>query len=140
MTAERVNPFGDLGDFSAAPAKTKTGHLDVVEEVAVANGFTSRQPAKTVTPGASRVATTPAEPVVPPAPAAATPARPSKPAKETLPSRRRTTGRSEQVNIKTTFAAKKRLMEISVERDMPLGEVLELALEALEESWTKYKS
>jgi hypothetical protein len=129
MTAERVNPFGDLGDFSAAPAKTKTEHLDVVEEVAAANGFTSRQPAKTVTPGASRVATTPAEPVVPPAPAAATPAR----------SRRRTTGRSEQVNIKTTFAAKKRLMEISVERDMPLGEVLELALEALEESWTKYK-
>ena len=22
MTAERVNPFGDLGDFAAAPAKT----------------------------------------------------------------------------------------------------------------------
>jgi hypothetical protein len=135
MTAERVNPFGDLGDFSAAPAKTKTGHLDVAEEVAAANGFTSRQPAKTVTAGTPPVATAPAEPVAPPAPA--TPPQPSKPAKETLPSRRRTTGRSEQVNIKTTFAAKKRLMEISVERDMPLGEVLELALEALERSWAK---
>jgi hypothetical protein len=28
-------------------------------------------------------------------------------------------------------------MEISVERDMPLGEVLELSLEALETSWAK---
>lgn len=129
---ERVNPFGDLGDFSAAPAKSKTGHLDVAEEVAAANGFTSRQPAKPVTTGAL-----PAGSVVPPAPAATIPTRPSKPARETLPSRRRTTGRSEQVNIKTTFAAKKRLMEISVERDMPLGEILEQALEALEESWTK---
>ena len=54
------------------------------------------------------------------------------PAKKQLPSRRRTTGRSEQVNIKTTFATKKRLMEISLERDMPLGEILEQALEALE--------
>ena len=126
MTAERVNPFGDLGDFSAAPAKTKTGHLDVAEEVAAANGFTSRQPAKPVTAAAA-----------PLEPAAAAPTTPNKPPKEALPSRRRTTGRSEQVNIKTTFAAKKRLMEISVERDIPLGEVLELALEALEESWKK---
>ena len=135
MTAERVNPFGDLGDFSAAHAKTKTRHLDVVEEVAAANGFTSRQPAKTVTPGAPPIATAPIEPVMPPT--TATPAQPSKPAKETLPSRRRITGRSEQVNIKTTFAAKKQLMEISVERDMPLGKVLELALAALEKSWNE---
>lgn len=135
MTAERVNPFGDLGDFSAAPAKSKTGHLDVAEEVAAANGFTSRQPAKPLSPGTLLVATSPAEPVVQPAPAATTPPQPSKQTKEALPSRRRTTGRSEQVNIKTTFATKKRLMEISVERDMPLGEVLEQALEALEDSW-----
>jgi hypothetical protein len=129
MTAERVNPFGDLGDFSAAPAKTKTGHLDVAEEVAAANGFTSRQPAKPVTAAAPPATAAPVEP------SAAAPATPNKPLKEALPSRRRTTGRSEQVNIKTTFAAKKRLMEISVERDMPLGEVLEQALEALEDSW-----
>lgn len=131
MTAERVNPFGDLGDFSAAPAKSKTGHLDVAEEVAAANGFTSRQPAKPVTAAAPPATAAPVEP------AAAAPATPNKPSKEALPSRRRMTGRSEQVNIKTTFAAKKRLMEISVERDMPLGEVLELALEALETSWAK---
>jgi hypothetical protein len=129
MTTERVNPFGDLGDFSAAPAKSKTGHLDVAEEVAAANGFTSRQLAKSVT-----TATPPAT-AVPVEPAAAAPATPNKPPKEALPSRRRTTGRSEQVNIKTTFAAKKRLMEISVERDMPLGEILEQALAALEREW-----
>jgi len=128
---ERVNPFGDLGDFSAAPAKSKTGHLDVAEEVAAANGFTSRQPAKPVAPAAPPATAAPVEP------ATTTPATPNKPPKEALPSRRRTTGRSEQVNIKTTFAAKKQLMEISVKRDMPLGEVLELALEALEESWKK---
>lgn len=124
MTAERVNPFGDLGDFSAAPAKTKIGHLDVADEVAAANGFTSRQPAKHMIPAVQPATVT-------------TPVPLEKPAKEkeVLPSRRRITGRSEQVNIKTTFAAKKRLMEISVERDMPLGEVLELALIALEKSW-----
>lgn len=126
---ERVNPFGDLGDFSAAPAKSKTGHLDVAEEVAAANGFTSRQLAKPVTTAAPPATAVPVEP------AAAARATLNKPPKEALPSRRRTTGRSEQVNIKTTFAAKKRLMEISVERDMPLGEILEQALAALEREW-----
>lgn len=112
---ERVNPFGDLGDFAPTPAKPKMEHLDVVNEVAAANGFTSRQPVK---------------------PAVSSRSVPNTPEKEKLPSRRRSTGRSEQVNIKTTFAAKKRLMEISVERDMPLGEILELAIDALEKSWS----
>ena len=135
MTAERVNPFGDLGDFAAAPAKTKVGHLDVADEVAAANGFTSRQPTKPVTPTTLAAIVPPVAPTERPAAALAqAQVKPAK-EKEVLPSRRRTTGRSEQVNIKTTFAAKKRLMEISVERDMPLGEVLELALTALEKSW-----
>lgn len=135
MTAERVNPFGDLGDFEVVPANTKVGHLDVADEVAAANGFTSRQPAKPVTPTTFAATMPPVEPTERPAAARAqAPVKPAK-EKEVLPSRRRTTGRSEQVNIKTTFAAKKRLMEISVERDMPLGEVLELALAALEKSW-----
>jgi len=114
--SERVNPFGDLGDFAPAAPKAKPEHRDVVDEVAAQHGFPSRQPVK---------------PVTAPAPAA------PKPEKEQLPSRRKVTGRSEQINIKTTFAAKKRLMEISVERDMPLGEVLELALAALEKSWNE---
>lgn len=111
--SERVNPFGDLGDFAPAPPKAKPEHRDVVEKVAAQNGFPSRQAPK---------------------PSAPTPVVPTQ-EKEQLPSRRKVTGRSEQINIKTTFATKKRLMEISVERDMPLGEVLELALAALEKSW-----
>lgn len=114
---ERVNPFGDLGDFAPAPPKAKPEHRDVVEEVAAQHGFPSRQAPK------------PAAPM--PTPAAPTHG------KEQLPSRRKVTGRSEQINIKTTFATKKRLMEISVERDMPLGEILEQALEALEQKWAK---
>lgn len=114
---ERANPFGDLGDFTPTPAKPKTDRA-VIDQVAEANGFPSRQPAKSATLDAQQAA-------------------PDQTAeKPQLPSRRRTTGRSEQVNIKTTFAAKKRLMEISVERDMPLGEILEMALEALEKSWS----
>jgi len=125
---ERVSPFGDLGDFAPASAKPKAEILEVANQVAEQHGFPSRQPVKQAAPEAAP-ATMPATPSAPEVPA--TQAQP----KEQLPSRRRTTGRSEQVNIKTTFAAKKRLMEISVERDMPLGEILEQALEALEKSW-----
>ena len=122
---KRANPFGDLGDFAPAPAKPKPDPA-VIDQVAEANGFLSRQPVKQT---ASEPAPAPAAPVaLQPQPAQAQ-------TKEQLPSRRRTTGRSEQVNIKTTFAAKKRLMEISVERDMPLGEILEQALAALEKEW-----
>lgn len=113
---ERANPFGDLNDFAPAAPKAKAGNLEVVDQVAEQHGFPSRQPVKP----AGRA------PIDPPGPASE---------REKLPSRRKLTGRSEQVNIKTTFAAKKRLMEISVERDMPLGEILELALQALERSW-----
>ena len=105
--SERVDPFGSLDDFAPAATKPNTKHVEVAEQVAAENGFISRRPVKS------------AQPTI----------------KEQLPSRRRSTGRSEQVNIKTTFAAKKRLMEISVEHDMPLGEVLEQALEALEQKW-----
>jgi hypothetical protein len=126
--SERVNPFGDLGDFAPAPPKPKAETLEVANQVAAAHGFPSRQPVKQAAPEA---AASPARAAAPaPAPAQVM-------EKEQLPSRRRTTGRSEQVNIKTTFATKKRLMEISVERDMPLGEILEQALEALEKSWNR---
>lgn len=114
--SERANPFGDLDDFVPAPAKPKVDPA-VIDQVAEANGFPSRQ-----APKESMVAPTIDTPVT---------------VKEPLPSRRRTTGRSEQVNIKTTARTKRRLLEISVERDMPLGEVLELALKALEHSWNE---
>ena len=90
MTTERVNPVGDLGDFAAAPANAKTGHLDVANEVAIANGFTSRQPGKLVMPAAQSLTAV-----------ASAPQDKLANNKEVLPSRRRTTGRSEQVNIKS---------------------------------------
>lgn len=43
---ERVNPFGDLGDFASAAPRAKAEHKDVVEEVAAQYGFPGRQPAK----------------------------------------------------------------------------------------------
>lgn len=121
--SERANPFGNLGDFKPASSTSKIEYYDITDELAIDNGFTSRQP--TTKAVMSTVLPPPATTIV------------STPAKESLPSRRRSTGRSEQVNIKTTFASKKRLMEISVKHDMPLGEILELALAALEKSWQK---
>ena len=46
--------------------------------------------------------------------------------------RRRITGRTHQINIKTTEAAIEKLYKIAEEMRAPLGEVLEQALEALE--------
>lgn len=46
---ERANPFGDLGDFAPAPAKPKVDPA-VIDQVAEAHGFPSRQPAKEVQP------------------------------------------------------------------------------------------
>lgn len=48
--SERANPFGDLGDFAPAPAKPKPDPA-VIDQVAEAHGFPSRQPAKDAPPG-----------------------------------------------------------------------------------------
>lgn len=112
---ERANPFGDLGDFAPAPAKPKTDPA-VIDQVAEAHGFPSRQPIK-------------AEPERQPAPAV--------PVLEDMPRLRKASGRTHQVNIKMTFEAKKRLIEMSTEKRMPMGELLEIALDALEKSWKK---
>lgn len=42
---ERENPFGDLGDLAKAPAKPKPDPA-VIDQVAEAHGFPSRQPVK----------------------------------------------------------------------------------------------
>lgn len=60
--SERANPFGDLGDFAPAPAKPKPDPA-VIDQVAEAHGFPSRQPRK-------------AEPEPEPAPPAAAPPAP----------------------------------------------------------------
>lgn len=48
--------------------------------------------------------------------------------------RRRITGRTHQINVKTTEAAIEQFYRIAEEMRAPLGEVLELALEALEKA------
>lgn len=106
---ERVNPFGDLGDFAPAPPKAKPEHQDVVDEVAAQHGFPSRQPAK---------------PVAAPAAASESPPRRQQ--------RRYTTGRNKQINIKATDETIKRLYQLADARGVPLGELLEQALDALE--------
>lgn len=107
---ERVNPFGDLGDFAPAP-KAKPEHKDVVDEVAAQHGFPSRQPAKTMT-----------------APAVVSEPPPRR------QQRRYTTGRNKQINIKATDETIKRLYQLADERGVPLGVLLEQALDALENS------
>lgn len=106
--SERVNPFGDLGDFAPAPSKVKPEHRDVVEEVAAQHGFPSRQPAKPATAGE---------------------ASESPPRRQ---QRRYTTGRNKQINIKATDETINRLYRLADERGVPLGGLLEQALDALE--------
>jgi hypothetical protein len=107
--SERVNPFGDLGDFAPAPPKAKPEHKDVVDEVAAQHGFPSRQPAKPVAPAVV------GEP----------PRRQQ---------RRYTTGRNKQINIKATDETIKRLYQLADDRGVPLGVLLEQALDALEKA------
>ncbi|TQK00169.1 stability/partitioning determinant [Herbaspirillum sp. SJZ107] len=117
---ERANPFGDLGDFAPAPAKPKPDPA-VIDQVAEAHGFPSRKP---VTPAV-------AEPtqVAPPVSASGDPS----PARK---QRRYTTGRNKQVNIKATDETIQRLYRLADERQVPLGELLEQALDALERTGT----
>jgi len=107
MSTARANPFADLSDFEpktpASPAPALPPQAG--ERVAQDLGFPSRQPAR---------------------------------AAKTLPElarktrRRYTTGRNRQINIKATTAAIERLYKIADTRHLPLGEVLEIALDALE--------
>lgn len=121
---ERANPFGDLGDFTPAPAKPKPDPA-VIDQVAEAHGFPSRKPAA---PAAAEPTRAPS-PVPTPTPA---PADPSPARKQ----RRYTTGRNKQVNIKATDETIQRLYRLADERQVPLGELLEQALDALERDGT----
>lgn len=113
---ERANPFGDLGDFTPALAKPKPDPA-VIDQVAEAHGFPSRKP---VAPPAAEpgLASLPVPAAVDPAP--------------TRKQRRYTTGRNKQVNIKATDETIQRLYRLADERQVPLGELLEQALDALE--------
>ena len=107
---ERVNPFADLSEFETRPAPKAVSPIETaqIDQLAEEHGFPSRQPAKT-------------------APASLTPA-------ETAfrPRRRHTTGRNQQINIKATPETIAHLYRLADEEYLPLGELLERALKALE--------
>ncbi len=116
-TSNRVNPFEDLSDklsegVSDFAPKSKAQSAkpiekDQIDKIAQENNFPSRQPEK------------PAKPQI----AALSRAR-----------RRFTTGRNQQINIKATSETIDRLYRIADQKHMPLGEILQRALDALETS------
>jgi hypothetical protein len=101
-TPARVNPL-DLGDFGTKPVEAKAPALkETVAAVAEAHGFPSR--------------------------AAPKPSKVAVPRK----GRRYVTGRNQQVNIKATADTVDQFYKAADARSLPLGEVLRLALDALE--------
>ncbi len=104
----RANPFGNLDDFAPEPA-AKPVPAAAIEEIAQTSGFPSRKAQGGAGEGA-----------VPPAPAPRQP-------------RRHTTGRNRQINIKATEETIATLYRIADDLGLPLGAVLEQALEALED-------
>jgi len=105
----RANPFADLSDFEPqSPArKVPVAKIDAIAE---SSGFPSRkaQPPKAVEQDEPK-----------------TEAR-------GRAQRRYTTGRNRQINIKATDETIDSLYRIADEMNLPLGAVLEIALEALE--------
>lgn len=107
MSSDRVNPFGDLNDFEPAQPKErrpKPIEKAVIDQVAAENGFPSRQAVK--------------------------PEAIPTPRKQ----RRYTTGRNQQINIKATAETIDRLNAMADRMNVPLGEVLARALNALEKA------
>jgi hypothetical protein len=102
----RVNPFDDLSDFEP---KTQSKPIEPahIERLAEDNGFPSRQPAA-ISPQA-------VQPFI-------------------RLRRRYTTGRNQQINIKATAKTIDTLYRLADERHVPLGELLEMALRALEQA------
>lgn len=124
----RANPFGDLDDFAPQGAP-KPVPAAAIEEISATSGFPSRKAARSSAASAASEAASPS-----PAPAEA-PSPVSAPVSPPVPGRRprrRTTGRNQQINIKATEETITRLYRIADALDLPLGAVLEQALEALE--------
>ena len=103
----RANPFNDLSDF-APKAQTKPVEPQQIERIASEMGFPSRQAS--------------AAPVV----ATMTPRR-----------RRYTTGRNQQLNVKATAETVERFYRLADQQGVPLGELLDQALQALEKATQK---
>lgn len=107
MSGDRINPFGSLNDFEPAQPKErrpKPVEKAVIDQVAADNGFPSRQAVKLENAPVPRK------------------------------QRRYTTGRNQQINIKATAETIDRLNSIADRMNVPLGEVLARALNALEKA------
>jgi hypothetical protein len=105
MNTTRANPFSDIETLPTFEPKSKALQPvanDQIDKIAAANGFPSRQAAKT--PGRARAG------------------------------RRYKTGRNQQINIKATSQVIERLYKMADARRVPLGELLEQAINALEKS------
>lgn len=107
----RANPFEDLNDF-APKEKAKPVDRDVIEKIAKDNNFSSSTPPRTE-------------------------AQPAKPKQETAPAvkrkqRRHTTGRNQQINVKATGETIAKFNRIADEEMLPMGEILDRALDAYE--------
>lgn len=98
----RANPFDDLSDFNAAP-KARPVEAKTITRIAEEHGFPSRQPPQAELAPLQR------------------PAR-----------RRYVTGRNRQINIKATNETVERFIRMADERNVPFGELLDLALDAIE--------
>lgn len=103
----RANPFDDLSDFTAK-TQAKPVEPQQIERIATEMGFPSRQPV-------------------------ATPAHPL----GTQVRRRYTTGRNQQLNVKATAETVARFYRLADQQGVPLGELLEQALQALEKAIPK---
>lgn len=103
----RANPFTDLSDF-APKAQAKPVEPLQIERLANELGFPSRQP------------------VVAEAVPKAAPKR-----------RRYTTGRNQQLNVKATAETVARFYRLADQQGVPLGELLDQALQALENATQK---
>ena len=110
MSTDRANPFPDLNEFQAKP-KPKPVQKEEIEKLARENGFPSRQPIKP------------------------TPENKVKPAaKSERKGRRYTTGRNQQINIKATAETIDRLYRLADDQNIPLGKLLDMALDAFEQT------
>ncbi len=111
----RTNPFADLSDFEK-PQPAKPVPLAEIEQIAEDAGFPSRKP---------RTAKTAAAPAIKAAP-------PVEVVEAPRAIRRYTTGRNRQINIKATSETIDRFYRLADERGVPLGALLDEALDALE--------
>lgn len=105
MTTSRANAFGDLSEFKPRPALSKRAGGGLPSEDIDRLARESGFPSRQ-------------PPKDGPAP------RPS--------ARRHTTGRNQQINVKATPETIAKFYRLADERKVVLGELLELALEALE--------